>query len=141
MLIHLILRTTAPGAIVVIAITRFPTMPAPESSWWRSFLPVEWVWVTPGPIGPPRSFVWWRMVTAICGPAVILTMYWRRELVGAPRTAPTNGFRPRFFLATAFPLLCPGIHLTLRLGFAGLRIRVFELYDSPLSKVVAGSFK
>ena len=53
---------------------------------------------------------------------------------------PTSVFRPRFFLATAVPLLCPGIHLTLRFGFAGLRIRAFKLYNSLITKVVAGSF-
>ena len=116
-------------------------MPARKSSRWRSFSPVEKVWVTPGPIRPPfRSLTWWMMVTARRGPAVILTRCWcRRELICAPRTAPTSGFRPRFFLATAFPLLCPGIHLTLRFGFAGLRIRSFKLYNSLLAKVVAGN--
>ena len=138
---HLILRATAPGTVVVIAIDCFPTLPAPEGSRWRSFTPVERVWVAPGPIGPHRSFIGWRMVTAKRGPAVILTTCSGRNPVSAPRTSPTSGIRPRFFLSTAFPLLCPGIHLALRLGFTGLRIRVFELYDPPLSKVVAGSFK
>ena len=41
--LHLILRATAPGTVVVIAIDCFPTLPAPEGSRWRSFTPVEWV--------------------------------------------------------------------------------------------------
>ena len=91
-------------------------MPARKSSRWRSFSPVEKVWVTPGPIRPPfRSLTCWRMVTARRGHAVTLTtsQCWR-ELICAPRTVPTSGFRPRFFLTTAFPLLCPGIHAEVR---------------------------
>ena len=37
--------------------------------------------------------------------------------------------------------ICPGIHLTLRFGSTGLRIRAFKLYNSLLAKVVADSFK
>ena len=138
---YLILRATAPGTVVVIAIDCFTTLPAPEGSRWRSFTPVEWVWVAPGPIGPPRSLIGWRMVTAKRGPAMVLTTCSGRNPVSAPRTSRTSEIGPRFFLSTAFPLLCPGIHLALRLGFTGLRIRAFKLYNSLLSKVVAGSFK